>query len=181
MSATGVASADRPRWYSSSGLAVRGATILRMVALKPVGSRSRPGEIERLGLLTSDVFRGSRKSFILLELVGGEVSRLEITGRAVHGVPLPGVLVEDEENVGTVGDVVSRGNFGTGRGLRYLSCGFMVLVSDTAELVLAFRGRPLERLNGTCRTFTSCPGISGHDVVDGSAELWNSISSSNLY
>ena len=145
--------------------------MLRIAALMPVGARSLPGLIDRLALPMFEAFLGSLKRFMLLELVGGEVSRLEITGRAVHGVPLAGVLEDEPANVGRVGDVFNRGSFGTGRGLTYLSCGFMVRCSEIAELVLALRGLPLARLNGTCRTFTSCPGSSGQDVVDNSAEL----------
>jgi hypothetical protein len=142
------------------------------VALIPV-TRSLPGEVERL-FPTNEAFRGSRNNFKLVALDGGEVSRLGGKRFADHGEALAeGLIDEKGSDDGSVGDVFNRGSlgWGTGRGLRNLSSGFIVLNSETAELVLAFLGRPLARLKGTCRTLTSWPGSSGQDVVDGSAEL----------
>ena len=82
-----------------------------------------------------------------------------------------------------MGDVFNRGKAGAGRGLTYLSSGSIVLVSEateTVELVLVLRGLVLAKLSGTCKTFTSWPGRSGQEVVDGSDELWNSRSWSSL-
>ena len=73
--------------------------------------------------------------------------------------------------------------FGAGRGFRYLSAGSIVRSSELVELTLAFRCLrwPLLKYIGTFSTFMVCPGSIGQDVVDGSAGLWYSVSSSSWY
>ena len=100
-----------------------------------------------------------------------------------------GKLLGDESNASDFcnngGEVWRRGNLGggAGRGLRNFISGSIVRNSELVELTLPFRSRPTPLLKwyGTWRTLTSCPGSKGHEVVDGSAELWNSISSSKRY
>ncbi len=99
---------------------------------------------------------------------------------------LTGELVEDHGGwVGKVGEVLRRGKVGlagTGRGFKNLSVGSMVRCSEVVEPTLSFRERVvLGRANGMFKTLTSWPGSMGQAVVAGSAELWNSNSSSSLY
>lgn len=106
----------------------------------------------------------------------------EVAERPALEVAADNGLCEGHSSVWKVGEVRSLGNagFGTGRGLMYLSAGSIVLRSELVELTLAFLERLPLRTTGTFRTLTSWPGSIGHEVVEGSAELWNSRSSSSL-
>jgi hypothetical protein len=88
-------------------------------------------------------------------------------GDTLEGDERDGFRKKDEpvESVGKFG-------FGTGRGFKYLSSGFIVRYSELVELTLPFRLRLPEPIwVGTWRTFTVWPGRRGHDVVEGSAGL----------
>jgi hypothetical protein len=69
------------------------------------------------------------------------------------------------------GDVFSRGSvFGVGggaRGVRYLSAGFMVLISVPVAPTDALRSLNGLSSTGTHKKFTGCPGRYGHAVVNG--------------
>lgn len=116
------------------------------------------GEIDRLGASVDD-FRGTRNIRKVAALAGGDSPRLLESDLADQGEPLRDEFSERLGNDGSVGDVFRRGSFGggtgTGRGFRNLSSGFMVLNSELVELTLSFRDRPLDKWNGTFRTFTS--------------------------
>lgn len=80
------------------------------------------------------------------------------------------------------GDVFSRGSCGlagTALGFMNLSEGTKVRFSELVELMLGLRDLLPLNTTGMSSTLTSCPGSIGHCVVDGSAELWNSMSSSS--
>jgi hypothetical protein len=170
----------RPRLAPPSGLTGRGIVSCRKAALSPVCLLR--GEIDRLRSLI-DAFRGSRNFRNAVALLDGDAPRLEERDLADHGEPLHVELSEGVGCCGNVGEVFSRASFGgragTGRGFRNLSAGFMVRSSELVELTLSFLDLPLERWKGTLRTLTSWPGSNGQEVVDGSAELWNSIESSS--
>jgi hypothetical protein len=146
--------------------------------------RLLPRDVDLLGTSAEGFGRTSAR---MLALPGGDGARDEADLALLLDteVALVGELEEDHGNCEKVGEVFRRGNVGfagAGRGLRNLSVGFIVRYSEHIELTLSFRDRPLLlRAKGTFRTLISWPGSIGQVVVDGSAELWNSISSSSVY
>lgn len=83
------------------------------------------------------------------------------------------------------GDVFSRGNAlgvgGGARGVKYLSAGFIVLISLPVAPTDALRSLNGLSSTGTHRRLTGCPGKYWHAVVNGRVGLWTSMPSSISY
>lgn len=122
----------RPLAPSISGPADLGAVIWLRAALKP----ERLGDIDLL--LPKEPFRGSRIFRVGDALNGSRWLTLVEDGPALEGDDSDRFRKNDED-----GDVVSFGRlgFGTGRGFKYLSSGFMVRYSELVELTLPSRLR----------------------------------------
>jgi hypothetical protein len=146
--------------------------------------RLLPREVDLLDTPLGGLGRTSAKIF---PLAGGDGALVDSERPRQPGteVALIGELDDDHESCCKVGEVFKRGNdgfAGTGRGLTNLSVGSMVRCSELMELVLSLRVRPVRlSAKGTLSTLTSWPGSIGQVAVEGSAELWNSISSSRVY
>jgi hypothetical protein len=90
----------------------------------------------------------------------------------------------DRLRLSVEGDVFKRGSLGTaggGRGVRYLSSGFIVFITTGGAPSETLLSRSGVISTGTCNIFTCWPGRNGHEAVDGSVGSWISVPSPSSY